>query len=179
MESPEVWFEDFGTARLKRGRAVVKIDADFAKVIKRGDYRVFVTPEGDCRGLYIRRKQATSFEVRELAGGKSNVAFSYRVVGRRKDIGRHTRFAKIDARLAKPDTRLSLPAAATRPPRKGASTAAVLRTLLDRVDKQVRELRARGGTSRALPKQPPRPLHVRARRRGKAIRRRAPNPHVL
>jgi hypothetical protein len=179
MESPEVWFEDFGTARLKRGRAVVKIDADFAKVIKRGDYRVFVTPEGDCRGLYIRRKQATSFEVRELAGGKSNVAFSYRVVGRRKDIGRHTRFAKIDARLAKTDTRLSLPAAATRPPRKGASTAAVLRTLLDRVDKQVRELRAKGGTSRALPKQPPRPLHVRARRRGKAIRRRAPNPHVL
>jgi hypothetical protein len=24
MESPEVWFEDFGTAKLKRGRVVVK-----------------------------------------------------------------------------------------------------------------------------------------------------------
>ena len=35
MESPDHWFEDFGTAKLKRGRAVVKIDADFAKVIKR------------------------------------------------------------------------------------------------------------------------------------------------
>ena len=179
MESPEVWFEDFGAARLKRGRALVKIDADFAKVIKRGDYRVFVTPEGDCRGLYIRGKRVASFEVRELAGGKSNVAFSYRVVGRRKDIGRHTRFAKIDARLAKTDTRLSLPAAATRPPRKGASTAAVLRRLLARREKQARELRAKGGRSRALPKQPLPPLHVRSSRRPKNIRRRAPNPHVL
>ncbi|HYY36588.1 MAG TPA: hypothetical protein VE801_02525, partial [Xanthobacteraceae bacterium] len=61
MESPELWFEDFGTAKLKRGRAVVKLDANFASVIKRGDYRVFVTPEGDCRGLYVRGKRAASF----------------------------------------------------------------------------------------------------------------------
>src|SRR5262249_45734925 len=84
MESPEPWFEDFGAARLRRGRATVKLDADFAKVIKRGDYKVFLTLEGDCRGLYVRRKSAANFEVRELMGGKSSVAFSYRVVGRRK-----------------------------------------------------------------------------------------------
>jgi hypothetical protein len=127
MESPEVWFEDFGMAKLKRGRAAVKIDADFAKVIRRGDYRVLLTPEGDCRGLYVRNRNAASFEVRELAGGKSNVAFSYRIVGRRKDIEGYTRFAKIDARLAKIDTRLSLPASATRPPRKRTPSAAELR----------------------------------------------------
>jgi len=45
MESPEHWFEDFGAAKLKRGRAVVKLDASFAKVIKRGDYKVFVSPK--------------------------------------------------------------------------------------------------------------------------------------
>src|SRR5262249_44099537 len=28
MESPDHWFEDFGSAKLKRGRAVVKLDAD-------------------------------------------------------------------------------------------------------------------------------------------------------
>ena len=89
MESPELWFEDFGTAKLKAGRTVIKLDADFAKVIKRGDYRVFLTPEGDCRGLYVQRKGAASFEVCELAGGKSNVTFSYRIVGRRKDIRTH------------------------------------------------------------------------------------------
>jgi hypothetical protein len=64
MESPELWFEDFGSAKLARGRARVKLDANFAKVIKRGDYRVFVTREGDCRGLYVRRKSGNSFEVR-------------------------------------------------------------------------------------------------------------------
>ena len=84
MESPEHWFEDFGTAKLKNGRATVKLDGDFAKVVKRAGYHVFVTPEGDCRGLYVRGKTAASFEVRELSGGKSSVAFSYRIVGRRR-----------------------------------------------------------------------------------------------
>jgi len=119
MESPEHWFEDFGTAKLKGGRAVVKLDADFAKVITR-DYRVFLTPEGDCRGLYVHRKTAVSFEVRELMGGESAVAFSYRVVGRRRDITRHRRFAKIE-------TGLPLPAGA---PRQRTPTAAALRAFI-------------------------------------------------
>lgn len=95
MESPEHWFEDFGSARLTRGRATVKLDADFAKVVTLNGYRVFLTPEGDCQGLYVR-KRGSRFEVRELQGGTSNVAFSYRIVAKRKDIKRHTRFAKID-----------------------------------------------------------------------------------
>jgi hypothetical protein len=110
MESPEHWFEDFGAAKLARGRATVKLDADFAKVIKRGDYHVFLTPRGDCRGLYVRSQGGASFEVRELGGGKSSVAFSYRIVGRRKDINRHKRFAKIDTRLALPPVRGRRPA---------------------------------------------------------------------
>jgi hypothetical protein len=105
MESPDLWFEDFGAAKLRRGRATVKLDADFAKVIKRGDYHVFLTPRGDCRGLYVRSQGGASFEVRELAGGTSSVAFSYRIVGRRKDITRHKRFAKVDTRLPLPAVR--------------------------------------------------------------------------
>jgi hypothetical protein len=115
MESPEHWFEDFGAAKLKAGRAVVKLDADFVKVVTLNEYHVFVTPEGDCRGLCVSNKSATSFEVRELQGGTSNVAFSYRIVARRKDIKAHQRFAKID-------TRQVLPAPATRPPRDPAPT---------------------------------------------------------
>ena len=57
---------------------------------------MFLTPEGDCGGLYIKSKRGDGFEVRELQGGTSNVAFSYRIVGRRRDIKRHQRFAKID-----------------------------------------------------------------------------------
>jgi hypothetical protein len=47
----------------------------------------------------VRNKSAASFEVRELGGGKSSIAFSYRVVGRRNDIKAHKRFAKVDTRL--------------------------------------------------------------------------------
>jgi hypothetical protein len=122
MESPEHWFEDFGAAKLKGGRAVVKLDADFAKTIKPGDYRVFVTPEGDCRGLYVHGKSAAGFEVRELQGGASNVAFSYRVVGRRKDIKAHKRFAKVDLRPPKPPRAAGI--------RQQAPSPAI-RTLLD------------------------------------------------
>ena len=95
MESPEHWFEDFGAGRLKRGRAVVKLDGDFAKVIRTNAYLVFLTPEGDCAGLYVKSKGSKSFEVRELNGGAGNVAFSYRIVGKRKDVTAK-RFAKID-----------------------------------------------------------------------------------
>src|SRR5207249_3969402 len=106
---------------------VVKLDADFTKVITR-DYRVFLTPEGDCRGLYVRRKTAVSFEVRELMGGVSAVAFSYRVVGRRRDITRHRRFAKIDTRLP--------PAAAPIGRRQPRPTAAALRAFIARLEQE-------------------------------------------
>jgi hypothetical protein len=128
MESPEVWFEDFGTARLKRGRAVVKIDADFAKAIKRGDYRVFVVPEGDCRGLYVCGKGAASFEVRELRGGTSSIAFSYRIVGRRKDVRDRTRFPKF-----RPPP--SVPAETPRARRTGDARSS-LQALLAKMHKQ-------------------------------------------
>jgi hypothetical protein len=125
MESPEHWFEDFGTAKLVRGRTVVKLDADFAKVVKLGDFRVFLTPEGDCQGLYVRGKRGASFEVRELQGGTSSIAFCYRIVGKRKDIKTQARFAKID---------MSIPKLAAKPPtaspRKGAALPVSVRKLL-------------------------------------------------
>ena len=136
MESPEHWFEDFGSAKLARGRAVVKLDANFAKVIKSGDYRVFVTPEGDCGGLYVRRR-TNRFEVRELARGKSSIPFSYRIVGRRKDIKGHRRFAKID-------TRQLLPTTAPRAPRKPVPMAAQLRAFTARVKNKARERMPKG-----------------------------------
>src|SRR5262249_7730126 len=128
MESPELWFEDFGRAKLRRGRAMVKLDADFAKVIKPGDYRVFLTPEGDCRGLHVRRKSAASFEVRESQGGKSSIACSYRIVGRRRDMAGPQRFAKVIPPM--------LRAAAARAPRK--PTPAGLRAFVARVEKEAR-----------------------------------------
>jgi len=86
VQSPESWFEDFGTARLVRGRATVRLDRGFAAVVRRDRLHVFLTPEGECRGLYVSRKSAAGFEVRELQRGTSSVRFTYRVVARRKDV---------------------------------------------------------------------------------------------
>ena len=86
MESPESWFEDFGEAALRGGRATVRISADFAPLVRTGNYHVFITPYGDCGGLFVANRTRTQFEVRELNGGKSNVRFSYRIIAKRKDI---------------------------------------------------------------------------------------------
>ena len=48
------------------------------------DYKVFTEPDGDCKGLYVTNKTATSFEVHELGGGTSSVEFDYRVMAVRK-----------------------------------------------------------------------------------------------
>jgi hypothetical protein len=87
LESPESWFEDIGTGRLRRGRAEVKLDAGFRAVIARGNqYHVFLSPRGDSKGLYVSRQRPDGFEIREQQGGKSTLEFTYRVVAKRKDI---------------------------------------------------------------------------------------------
>ena len=87
IESPEVWFEDFGTATLRYGQAVVDIDPLFAATINLDDYHVFLTPLGDCQGLYVANKTSTGFEVRELGGGTSYVSFDYRIAAHRLGYG--------------------------------------------------------------------------------------------
>jgi hypothetical protein len=84
LESPEVWFEDFGTAALIDGEAVVELEAIFAQTVNlSGGYHVFLTPLGDCNGLYVAEKTAASFTVRELGGGTASLDFDYRVVAKR------------------------------------------------------------------------------------------------
>jgi hypothetical protein len=84
VESPESWFEDFGEGALKRGKARIMIAADFKRCIGRGTLHVFLTPLGDCKGLYVRRRSAGGFDVQELGGGTSSLKFSYRIVAKRK-----------------------------------------------------------------------------------------------
>ena len=85
IESPENWFEDFGSAQLINGVAVIQLDRDFIQTVNtEKDYRVFPVPNGDCRGLYVTNKSANSFEVRELGGGASNIRFDYRITAIRR-----------------------------------------------------------------------------------------------
>jgi hypothetical protein len=86
VESPESWFEDFGSDQLVTGRARVRLDRDFAALVHGDNYQVFPVPEGDCKGLYITNKTPGGFEVREVQGGTSTLTFGYRVIAKRKDI---------------------------------------------------------------------------------------------
>jgi hypothetical protein len=81
--TPEI--ADVGEAQLVNGRAFVPIDAALADVIDlRGGYHVFVTPEGDSNALYVV-KGAGGFLVREQNGGRSNMAFDYRIVAKPRE----------------------------------------------------------------------------------------------
>jgi len=85
IESPKNWFEDFGSAELVNGVAVITLDPDFIQTVNTEmDYKVFPVPNGDCKGLYVTHKTATSFEVRELGAGTSNVSFDYRITALRR-----------------------------------------------------------------------------------------------
>jgi hypothetical protein len=85
MEAPENWFEDFGSGQLSNGSARIDLDPTFAQTVNTDlDYHVFLTPNDECEGLYVTHKTATSFEVRELHKGKSNVTFDYRIIAKRK-----------------------------------------------------------------------------------------------
>ena len=104
LESPQSWFEDFGTGRLECGRAQVAIDADFAAVVDlAAGYHVFLTEYDSDAVLRVRQRTPQGFQVEAdatlatLMGRKStelNDAFSWRIVARRKDIAGE-RFAPV------------------------------------------------------------------------------------
>jgi len=85
MQSSENWMEDFGSGTLKNGVGLVTIDTAFAETANTGTgYHVFLTPNGDSKGLYVVARTATSFEVHESGSGTSSVSFDYRIVAKRR-----------------------------------------------------------------------------------------------
>ena len=57
QESPEPYFEDFGRARLVNGVAHVQLEPEFASIVKRDDYMVFLTPEGELEESSVHRPE--------------------------------------------------------------------------------------------------------------------------
>jgi hypothetical protein len=46
------------------------------------EYHVFLTPKGDCEGLYVSNQTPRGFEVHELRHGNSDIAFDYRIMAK-------------------------------------------------------------------------------------------------
>jgi hypothetical protein len=102
VQSPENWIEDFGSSSLNTGVITVNLEPRFAKTVSgKADYKVFLTPSGECEGLYVANRTATSFEVRELKQGTSNVSFDYRIVAHRKGL-ESARMPELSLGTAKP-----------------------------------------------------------------------------
>lgn len=87
-EAPEVLFEDYGVSKLVNGEAYITLDKILASSMKIDDkhpLKVFIQLEGDCNGVFVTDKSNTGFRVKELNRGKSNVSFSWHIVGSRAD----------------------------------------------------------------------------------------------
>jgi len=83
VESPENWFEDFGTGTLAGGFAEIMIEPIFGQTVNLTDeYHVFLTPLGDCP-LFVASKAETSFAVQAMGGSSCNIDFDYRIVAKR------------------------------------------------------------------------------------------------
>lgn len=77
--------EDFGSGELNSGVALIHIDPAFSGTVTAdASYHVFITPNGDSKGLYVIAKTPTTFEVRESGGGTSSLTFDYRIVAKRR-----------------------------------------------------------------------------------------------
>ena len=78
--------EDVGESQITSGEGYVRLDPHFAALLdSRMSYLVFLTPQGDCRGLYATEKSLGGFYVRELQGGRSTITFDYRIVAKPTD----------------------------------------------------------------------------------------------
>lgn len=85
MQSPDVWFEDFGSGQMTSGKAEIAVAKDFAAAVDLGEYHVFVTPhDPTTKGLAVTARQADKFVVQEIAGGVGTLTFSWRMVARPK-----------------------------------------------------------------------------------------------
>jgi hypothetical protein len=83
-QSTENWFEDAGSGQLASGSVHIALDSTFAQTVNTGvEYHVFLTPKGDCEGLYVTNETPQGFDVLELRGGHSAIAFDYRIMAKR------------------------------------------------------------------------------------------------
>jgi hypothetical protein len=78
-------FEHVGEAKLKRGRATVKLPAGLDLLVTGKRYQVFLTEYGNSGGLYVTARGEHAFKVRSRRP-RSNGRFGYRIVAVRSDL---------------------------------------------------------------------------------------------
>jgi len=85
QESPENWFEDFGTGIIISGKTVVPIVTDFLQTVtfdEKNPMKVFISPNANI-GIWWIEKRQDQF-VLYAPDAKDGAAFDYRIVAKRK-----------------------------------------------------------------------------------------------
>lgn len=88
-ESPEYWYQDYGTVELVNGQAHVDLDpilVDIIVVDNDNPMRIFCTPAGmtHFNGVAIMNQTATGFDLVELNGGNHSGTVHYQLVAKPK-----------------------------------------------------------------------------------------------
>jgi hypothetical protein len=86
-ESPEAWFEDYGSGELRDGFCHVDLDPTFLEcttIDESNPLRVFVQLTSSLPNGCFVRKGKTGFDVLEQNDGRSEATFDYRIVARWK-----------------------------------------------------------------------------------------------
>ncbi|HQP03082.1 MAG TPA: hypothetical protein PLP11_00640 [Bacteroidales bacterium] len=85
QESPENWFEDFGSGVINNGKAVVNIKQDYLMTVtisEQHSMKVFITPNGQMGNWWVEKKE-DSFIV-YAPDAQNGTEFDFRVVAKRK-----------------------------------------------------------------------------------------------
>lgn len=84
-ESPEYWYQDYGTVKLVNGKAHVDLDPILAEIIfvnEENPLRVFCTPVDmlNFNGVAITNRTDKGFDIIELNGGTNSGTLDYQIV---------------------------------------------------------------------------------------------------
>ncbi len=85
QESPENWFEDFGSGVISNGKSVVNIKSDYLMTVtinSQHAIKVFITPNGPMGNWWVEKKD-DSFIV-HAPDAQNDTEFDFRVVAKRK-----------------------------------------------------------------------------------------------
>lgn len=88
-ESPEYWYQDYGTVNMVNGKATIQLDPILSEIIMVDDQhpvRVFCTPEQMpwFNGVTVMSQNATMVELQELNGGTHSGRLQYQLVAKPK-----------------------------------------------------------------------------------------------
>ncbi len=85
QESPESWFEDFGSSIIKNGKARVSVAEDFHQTVtisSKHPYKVFITPNARIGDWWVEKED--NYFILYAPEAEDGAAFDYRLVAKRK-----------------------------------------------------------------------------------------------